>query len=72
MSEEVRCPSCKMRHRVPPPDATEFYNPWPVSPQSFKWIENAARVFDRESDELFTASDFVAWIRPDCVGRDAA
>lgn len=66
--ERLTCPSCQVKFRVNPAPLRDHYNPWPIHPMLFMWIENAARVFDEESEELFTAAEFVAWIRPDVVG----
>ena len=66
------CRSCRMRYAVTPPEPRDTFGSWNVSPAAFTWIENAARVFDAESPQRFTAAEFVAWIRPDVVGKDAA
>ena len=65
------CESCRMRYRVNPPSAREFYNPLPLSPHTVQWIENAAKVFDLEADQRFTAAEFVAWMRPELVEKAA-
>ena len=67
MSDRPQCPSCRMRFRVNPIKAREFYNPMTMDATAFQWIENAARVFDDEAGERFTAAEFVAWLRPDLV-----
>jgi hypothetical protein len=33
-----------------------------------RWLENAAAFFDQESDELFTATEFIRWVKPDLNG----
>ena len=65
MTDYRRCVSCRMRERVDPTAAREFYNPVHLAPSTLSWIENAARVFDEESGEKFSAAEFVAWMRPD-------
>ena len=64
---EPTCRSCKIRMRVEP-IGRDMYNPITLSSAHVRWLENAARVFDDEG-ELFTAAEFVAWLRPDLIGR---
>ena len=65
---ERMCPSCHIRYRVAPKTAQDFYNAISLEPRVVRWLENAARVFDAESDELFKAEEFIAWLRPDLTG----
>lgn len=67
-AKEPVCRSCRMRWVVNPPTLKEFYNPVNLTPSQVKWLENAARVFDQESDEKWTAEEFIAWLRPDVIG----
>ena len=64
-----RCSMCRMRFAVNPKGLTEFYNPLPLKGATVAWLENAARTFDAESDELYTAAEFLAWLKPDLLGR---
>ena len=71
------CPSCKIRYRIKPPEVRDWATPWQVSHRVYQWVENAARAFDEQAEheapgERFTAAEFVAWIRPEVVGKDAA
>lgn len=61
------CHSCKVRWAVNPA-VRDHYNPIDLKPSQVKWLENAARVFDQESDEKWTAEDFIAWLKPDVIG----
>ena len=66
MSERPKtCESCGIRYRVTPLALREYYNPLDLSIEEIRWLENAARIFDDESPELFTAAQFVSWLRPD-------
>ena len=64
---ESMCPSCRIRWQLRHAAPHEMYSPWRIDIKLFKWIENAARNFDAESDEKFTATEFVAWIKPEVV-----
>ena len=63
------CPACKMRYRVSPLQLNDHYNPLALTATQINWISNAARIFDMESEDLFTAQDFVEWMRPDLAGH---
>ena len=72
LNEEQRermCPSCRMRYNYPPRALREMYNPVALNKMTVAWLENAARVFDAESDEMFTAEEFIAWLKPDLSGN---
>lgn len=67
--KERMCPACRMRYKFPPPAGNDSFNPISLQAGQIRWLENAARVFDQESDMLFTAAEFVAWMKPDLAGR---
>lgn len=62
------CRSCRMRWTVNPSAITHLYNPINLTPSQVQWLENAARVFDQEADEPWSAEEFVAWLKPDVIG----
>lgn len=81
MSETRTCPSCHIRHileRVWSPN----YDMLPLDRSTWEKLRKAAESFDRaasslESEEgssgtgdgtLFTAAQFIEFIKPDCVG----
>lgn len=73
MTEEKRiheptCRSCKIRMRKAPL-ARDSYNPMLLNRRQVQWLENAARVFDADSEELWTAEEFVSWLKPDLTGK---
>jgi hypothetical protein len=59
------CRSCDMRFKVTPPATRPDFHTKDFDKGAVAWLENAARVFDEESDELYTAEDFIAWLKPD-------
>ena len=70
LAKEPVCRSCRVRFLVKPPQLHEDYNPVEMAAHSVRWLENAALAFDAESgDECFTASDFIAWLKPDIKGH---
>ena len=64
---EHTCHSCRMRYRVHAPEPKE-YNTVPIDRRQMRMIENAAAYFDSVATELFTAAEFVRWMRPDVPG----
>jgi hypothetical protein len=50
------------------PNVKEDYGPGTIHPSTVRWLENAAAFFDQESDELFTATEFIRWVKPDLNG----
>ena len=68
IAKEPVCRSCRMRWTVNQPAVRDTYNPINFSAAQYRWLENAARVFDQEADEKWTAEEFVAWIKPDVIG----
>jgi hypothetical protein len=66
-AERQVCPSCRVRFRVEPMRWRE-YNAVRITTRQLQALELAALHFDRESDERFTAIEFVRWIRPDVPG----
>ena len=56
------CPTCRIRWRVKRPIDVGWSQ---MSRNDYRWLEQMAAQFDAESGELFTATDFVAWIRAD-------
>jgi hypothetical protein len=66
------CSSCHIRLAVPHPPQ-HFYNVVQLPFSAVEWLENAALVFDEEAGEdRFTASEFIAWVRPDILRKGAA
>ena len=65
------CPSCRIRYQLRPIVPGGIHQSWQVSAGLFRWIENAARIFDAETDaaDCWSASDFIEWIKPDVVGE---
>lgn len=59
------CPSCRIRYHVTTIAPSELYGPLHISPTAYQWLVNAAKVWDAESSELYSAADFIAWIRFD-------
>lgn len=73
MTEDVRiheptCRSCGVRMRKTPLPRSN-YRPLMLTRQQIMWLENAARYFDAESDEPWSAEDFIAWCKPDLNGK---
>lgn len=66
---ERMCPSCRIRYAHPPKALRDMYNPIALQKGTISWLENAARAFDGESDERFTAHEFIAWLKPDLTGH---
>lgn len=62
------CPSCKIRHSIPRAPV-DVFAPLMLEAREIRWLENAARVFDEYSEEPWSASEFIAWIRPDLTGK---
>lgn len=70
MTTDHRCPSCKMRHRIPPPSwRVEHYNAMNVDVGVIRLLRYAATFFDDESDGPHTAREFVDWLVPDLRGQ---
>ncbi len=81
MSSTRRCPSCHVRYTVDP-KISPNYDMLPIDRQTWEKLRRAAESFDRaasnlDSEEgssgtgdgpLFTAAQFVEFIRPDCEG----
>jgi hypothetical protein len=67
-----QCPTCRMRWRFPQAAVRALYGPLYIDRKAYHWLENAARVFDEQSEELFTAAEFVAWVRADIFGEKAS
>lgn len=66
---ERRCPSCRIRHKVPPPSWTvEHYNGINADPSTIRFLQYAATFFDTEATRLHTAREFVEWLLPDLRG----
>jgi hypothetical protein len=66
---EPTCRSCRIRFRVPPP-AHDSYTPILLTAKEVHWLDNAARLFDHlAGDELFTAEEFLNWLKPDLNGK---
>jgi hypothetical protein len=76
------CPSCRMRRRITGSPSPNF-NALPIDKNAYKMLVQAAEAFDRaasnleaeegasgagDGETLFTAADFVAWIKADCIG----
>lgn len=62
------CPACRIRFVYPHPAGNPYFGPWNIDISAYRWLVNAARVFDAESDELFSASEFTAWLKQEIVG----
>lgn len=65
------CPSCSIRFVLGPPKR-EIPAEITIAPAAVHNLEGAARDFDEmadESDETFTALDFIDWIKPDLTWR---
>jgi hypothetical protein len=65
---EPTCRSCGVRMRQAPLPRSN-YRPLLLNRQQIMWLENAARYFDAESTEPWSAADFVAWCKPDLSGK---
>lgn len=61
------CVCCRVRFRVTPMAVRE-YNAIHITPTAVHALEIAALYFDRESDERFTAIEFIHWLKPDVPG----
>ena len=67
---ERTCPSCRIRHKVPPPAwAAEHYNGIPADKATVQLLKYAATFFDAEAERLHTAREFVEWLLPDLRGQ---
>ena len=74
LTEEQRgnmCPSCRVRY-LRNPEYREMPSAWQVKTATFRWIEARAAEFDADTlpGEHWTASDFVAWIKPEVVSGE--
>lgn len=63
------CPSCRTRYRYPEPAPSEEYGPLEIDGKAYRWLVNAARMWDLLATEPHTAAEFIAWIRYDLVGN---
>jgi hypothetical protein len=76
------CPSCRMRRRIAGSPSPNFAA-LPIDRNAYQMLVRAAESFDRaasnleaeegasgagDGETLFTAADFIAWIKPDCIG----
>jgi hypothetical protein len=51
------------------PPIKEEYGPINIRGSAVDWLMNAARVFDAESPERFTAVEFMRWVKADLAGH---
>jgi hypothetical protein len=66
--KERMCPSCRVRYLIRVPAPRDLYGPLDINRGAYRWLENAAKVWDAQSDERFPASEFIAWLRFDLAG----
>lgn len=59
------CPSCLIRYTIRQPE--RHYNARTTDRAEVEFWQQAAALFDEESDERFSASEFVAWALPDLI-----
>ena len=69
--QQRMCPSCRIRWMYPPRALRDMYNPVALDKRTVAWLENAARVFDAESERRYTAEEFIAWVKPDLAGHNS-
>lgn len=67
--QDRMCPSCRIRYTVNVPSPRELYGPLDIDRSAYRWLENAAKVWDAQSAERFPAAEFVAWVRFDLAGQ---
>lgn len=65
---EPTCRSCGVRMRKAPLPR-DSYRPLFLKRAEVMWLENAARYFDADSDQYWTAEEFIAWLKPDLTGK---
>lgn len=63
--QEHWCPSCRTRYRYPLPRDT--YESSSMTKAQYRWLVNAARVWDAMGVDGMTAAEFIAWLRPDVL-----
>lgn len=65
------CPACSVRYKRRTSPVRDFGS-WLISKNDYRWLEKAAEEFDAQSDELWTAREFVASLAFDVPGSRPA